>query len=168
MLGYGHRWERSFFWAPWAGTGWEGRSLGASATMRERLKEGQGGPWGCAGCRTEGLGRGMGGMLTASSCRPESYSVFEIFRCCGARERSLGLGGSELSPSFSSDLSSPREEATGTAAASANPSTQPSWQGRRRRGRCLQPMGSGTKATPPHPCWSPDSWPPDQALRRSS
>lgn len=40
-----------------------------------------------------GWGRGMGGMLTASSCLFQSYSVFEIVRCCGPKKRSLGLEG---------------------------------------------------------------------------
>lgn len=52
------------------------------------------------------LGCSMAGVLTASSCLLHSYFVFEIFRCCGARERSLGLRDTELGPTFSSDRDS--------------------------------------------------------------
>ena len=84
--------------------------------MRERLGVGPEGHrdvlggWGMGGWR-----RRMGGVLTASSYLIQPCSVFEIFRCCGAKERSLGLGcgGTELGPTFSSDLSLPGEKPQG-------------------------------------------------------
>lgn len=36
-----------------------------------------------------------------------SHILSEIFKCCGAKERSLGLGDTEFGPTFSSDLSPP-------------------------------------------------------------
>lgn len=78
------------------------------AESRAGRAQGCAGGWGTGGWR-----RRMGRVLTASSYLIDPCSVFEIFRCCRAKERSLGLGGTELGPTFSSDLSLPREKPQG-------------------------------------------------------
>lgn len=98
----------------------------------------------------------MSRVLTASSCLFEPCSVFEIFRCCRPKERSLGLGGTAFGPTFSSDLSLPAGKTEGQVL--PVPISQPAklaWRGV----AVLQPMGKGPGVPPPHPCGPRDPWP---------
>lgn len=92
------------------------------------------------------------------------------------KERSLGLGATELGPSFPIRPQSPRGEATGTAPASA--STQPSQAGKKEneggvcasanRERHWSPtpplLASGPLAPRPGPCQGPPDLPKPAAL----